>query len=891
MSRYPRGSEWRKWDLHIHTPDSHLNQQFGGDWEKYLQALSDSECTVYGITNYFCFAERELEKVREAFQQKKLDKTVFGNLEFRINQPNKSGEFINVHVLFSDSLPTQSINDVLSRLKLVNTADPNGDQPIYCSVKDVMRAGLDFSKVMVSLSELANHLKQHFKRSEYLIGCCPSGYGSFRPAPSDGRGNQLAVEIDKLCDLAFGSTNDRDFFLKSDRYPGASKKPVVAGSDAHNYGELNRRFCWIKANPTFEGLRQVLFEPEDRIALRDENPDLVYPKPFFSRVEAHGEIIPGEPIKFEASKLELNSGLVAIVGGRGDGKSILLDCLYKQFCDPPTITADNRVLQISPESFAVTLKKQGGSEEMVFSVPAEGAIGYLHVRQGDIRKLAENPDSLSGEIKRLLGISSGDSLGQTGLEMEALLGQIAEAKRWFEREDNQGNKTNTKVFNERSIRINEERIKAITSKENRELVNRFNQNTEFIARTNKALQKLRGLKTKLEQLSGDTNSDISSINSILDPRHSKIPLLEVSAQIASVKTIEESLAAENAQRTAQNSDIHRQFKDQGIEQDPAGLLDKVAVSQRVIVEAKQRIDEIDARSRNLTHLLQRRGEIATVITNTLLEEKGQIEAAFALLKQGKKDWDEKQSRLVQRLLADVTVSGEVVFQSDEFYSGLVRFLDGRKFRQLASTSSTERMAAKFSVRTFDDFVRLIGNQQIIVAEDGSKIDLEKFLALRDHHVPSDERSLLEYLYLPQHQQSYLRVLATLKYKGKDPTKLSVGQRGTFYICIKLATDPFGSPFVFDQPEDDLDNDFIVRELVPLFKEIKQYRQIVVATHNANLVVNSDAEQIIIARNTDENLSYVIGALEEPRIRDAVCTVLEGGADAFQKRESKYSFST
>ncbi len=52
--------------------------------------------------------------------------------------------------------------------------------------------------------------------------------------------------------------------------------------------------------------------------------------------------------------------------------------------------------------------------------------------------------------------------------------------------------------------------------------------------------------------------------------------------------------------------------------------------------------------------------------------------------------------------------------------------------------------------------------------------------------------------------------------------LSVGQRGTFFLCMKLATDPFGSPFIFDQPEDDLDNEFIVQKLVPIFRKIKKY---------------------------------------------------------------------
>ena len=126
---------------------------------------------------------------------------------------------------------------------------------------------------------------------------------------------------------------------------------------------------------------------------------------------------------------------------------------------------------------------------------------------------------------------------------------------------------------------------------------------------------------------------------------------------------------------------------------------------------------------------------------------------------------------------------------------------------------------------------------------------------------------------------------------KEIYQLSVGQRGTFYVCLKLATDPFLKPFIFDQPEDDLDNDFIMHHLVPIFKKIKKYRQVIIVTHNANLVVNSDAEQVIIATNENEILNYKSGSIENTPIRKEICKILEGGEDAFTKREQKYGFSS
>jgi predicted ATPase len=113
-------------------------------------------------------------------------------------------------------------------------------------------------------------------------------------------------------------------------------------------------------------------------------------------------------------------------------------------------------------------------------------------------------------------------------------------------------------------------------------------------------------------------------------------------------------------------------------------------------------------------------------------------------------------------------------------------------------------------------------------------------------------------------------------------------KGTMYLCLKLATDPFMKPFIFDQPEDDLDNNFIVNELVPIFKKIKKYRQVIIVTHNANLVVNADAEQVIVAENENESINYITGSLENINIRNKVCEILEGGIDAFRKRERKYN---
>ena len=97
------------------------------------------------------------------------------------------------------------------------------------------------------------------------------------------------------------------------------------------------------------------------------------------------------------------------------------------------------------------------------------------------------------------------------------------------------------------------------------------------------------------------------------------------------------------------------------------------------------------------------------------------------------------------------------------------------------------------------------------------------------------------------------------------------------------------PLIIDQPEENLDPQSVFTELVKLFQTASDRRQIIMITHNANLVVNTDVDQVIVA-NCDmleeaklPRLSYKAGGLENPDIRDAVCEVLEGGAEAFRQR--------
>ena len=125
---------------------------------------------------------------------------------------------------------------------------------------------------------------------------------------------------------------------------------------------------------------------------------------------------------------------------------------------------------------------------------------------------------------------------------------------------------------------------------------------------------------------------------------------------------------------------------------------------------------------------------------------------------------------------------------------------------------------------------------------------------------------------------------------KDLSLLSPGEKGALLLVFYLLLDMDNSPLILDQPEDNLDNDSVANILVDFIKQAKQKRQIIMVTHNPNLAVVADAEQVIyvsIDKKDDCKVSVESGSIEEPIINEHIVKVLEGAMPAFRKRDNKY----
>ena len=154
----------------------------------------------------------------------------------------------------------------------------------------------------------------------------------------------------------------------------------------------------------------------------------------------------------------------------------------------------------------------------------------------------------------------------------------------------------------------------------------------------------------------------------------------------------------------------------------------------------------------------------------------------------------------------------------------------------------------------------------------------------------DQVSEIEELYTYLFSLNFLDYNYQLKQGDKKLEQLSPGERGALLLIFYLILDKNDIPLIIDQPEDNLDNYSVANILVPFIREAKKKRQIIMVTHNPNLAVVADAEQVIFAnleKENDNKFSFISGSIENREVNKCIVKVLEGAMPAFNKRKQKY----
>mgnify|MGYP000500528342 CR=1 FL=1 len=220
------------------------------------------------------------------------------------------------------------------------------------------------------------------------------------------------------------------------------------------------------------------------------------------------------------------------------------------------------------------------------------------------------------------------------------------------------------------------------------------------------------------------------------------------------------------------------------------------------------------------------------------------------------------------ILEDVEFRAELQLR-DGVQSSLFELLDGRSVNYEELTDGVNALATATDIpddvhQYINDYIDSLIGYTDRLKSGSSQAEYEQ--RVFSDHVELGERILLD---------------------GTPMSRLSLGPKGTVLLKILLVEDD--KPLIIDQPEENLDNRFIYDTLRDAFRKAKTDRQVIIATHNANLVVNTDAEQVVVATYDDNVISFESGALENPSIRTQVAQILEGGQDAFMRREQKYNF--
>ncbi len=323
---YSKGSSWHKWDLHAHTLYTHLNKVYKCSEEEFIQKLCDSQIDCIGLTNYFKFNEKEFG-LKEKIEKKGIK--VFYNLEVRLDYKNNRNEFLDFHIIFSDKVKKQEIDNFLRNVE----ANVGGTEKKLAGLeKD------DFDEAVVNFDQLLECLeKESLKlRGKYLLGFLSRGHGSIECEflEKGGRNETIYQKIINKSHFLIHSSNNQENLKKDREFWLKHNKPLLQSSDAHQEEQIGQKYTWIKAEKTFEGLKQIIYEPETRVSINENKPqDPLYKIDsvglnFDKEVKTTNE--QGEtPFCYAGfnETLFFSPYFTCVIGGRGSGKSTLLQLI------------------------------------------------------------------------------------------------------------------------------------------------------------------------------------------------------------------------------------------------------------------------------------------------------------------------------------------------------------------------------------------------------------------------------------------------------------------------------------------------------------------------------------------------------------------------------------
>lgn len=956
------GSEWRRWDLHVHTPETILNNGFG-DWEEYLAAIqAHPDVKVMGVTDYMSITNySKLKAYKEQGRIPNIE-LLIPNIEFRIAPPSDKATAVNIHLLVCPDDPaheTQILN-ALGRL-----CWRYGKGTYSCLPDQLMALGRAFNPAIAdNWAALATGVTQFkvdftafrdwFQNEQWLaqnslvaVAAGDDGLSGFQ---KDGAWAALRDEITRFSQVLFsGRPGERDFWLglrsTEDRETVkrlGGPKPCVHGSDAHSIAALfcpaQDRFCWIKADPTFEGLRQILYEPEDRVHI-GPTPPLYHDQARVIRTlrlsNSHGW--------FDDIELPLNAGLISIIGQKGSGKSALAEIIAyaanswhpdegASFLERAARHLDGLRIELEWADGAVSpmelWNEQGEdskirylSQKFVERLCAEDQVGAELVREIEavIFSYLDPSDTLNASSFDELRAIRTEGICAEGNRLRADIDSLIREE-YALREN--AVKLNAKKARIRSLTDEQaglrKQLPAAVSREEEQVRQELQTRRDALTQAQQAA----GLdKQKLQKIS-DIRGRVAAFSAQMARFHA-----EIQVQLREAGVPEDDFAAFRPEFAGDTEAPLARTEAAVQQQVRARLGDPDNPAEGTIHWLQQRIKALEerqtadkARQEKIRTIQTRIAEIGTEIERVNAEiaqiegpEKTRIAQArqerldayvafFENLKREQKTLEELYAPVTQRLHSQSASEHEQELEfSIRWVADLENWLergsvlfDQRKTIPYGTMQSLEKAVDRILAPawTSGDPARIGLAMEEFVQEFRKPENLPPSKYLRSGVTNLD---VLQWLYEVRH----ISLSYGLKYNGTDLANLSPGTKGIVLLILYLGMDINDTrPLIVDQPDENLDNESIYKLLRSYFRSAKKRRQIVLITHNPNLVVNGDSEQVIVAHaerqeNGLPHITYNSGGLDnvgpgDAGIRQQVCRILEGGPDAFLKREKRYA---
>jgi len=845
-NKHNKGSEWRKWDLHIHSSSSYDSYN-GEDANQLLtQAWIDNEIAAVAITDHFLIDARRIKDLRTLAP----NITIFPGVELRTD---KGASNLHVILLFSDKI---SVDDLAEKFRVIMLSQKakaqDKNDTIYWDFNDIV--------------EFANE-------NEGLISLHT---GAKTQGLDDVITNKMPVNMAIKTEIAdcshfyeIGKVEDVQEHEEK-VFPHIGVKPLILCSDNHDPRNYNiKEYLWIKSDPTFEGLKQLIFEPQERVKIQNNKPE-----------EKRGYYAIDSVILNEAGfwnqTIRFNENLNTIIGGRATGKSTLLSCIAKKggaLSNKDFITnhASNVQIKWKDGEADTTRDIDFFPQNYMFDIaftPKE--------RDNLIERIIEDYDTEKHyETYKSFTKSNKNKLSQLIRDLFNIQNEILEINESLKQKgDRQGVKTEIGNIKEKiansKVDISDEQLetykdinKSIFEKESR------------IKVINADLEQIQQIKSQ-HIFNESLQYSFSSLSEVLRGKlTSDYEKIKLEAEEGWKKQL-------NIRKTELEKEIDRVRTEINTEKEKEAF----KLGQKVI-ETNKQYQELSER---------------------LKAEKTKFNEILQIEEQLKTKNSERDSLKIEVINLHVEFKKQLILLKNKLTlesSGIEIRPQIYLNKELIKSFLSSRLNQKGKER----------QEFIANFYDNYKDDLEIVsLCFLDKALNND----IEYKSGNSNQEVTVELLSSnwfdvsfdLKYQNDSFKNMSQGKQAFVILKLLLEFSKKECPILIDQPEDSLDNRAIYNELVQYLLLKKKERQIILVSHNSNVVVSADAEQIIVANQHDEKsqnadktkFQYVAGGLEFTKhidnennitllsqgIREHVCEILEGGNEAFKKREKKYN---